>query len=101
MNGPATAATRTKSAAPATNQGQRRRRRRGGACWSPSGVAGGAALLFDPDKPDEIAGAMQRLLTDGAEADRLRAAGYERARQFTWDETARLTAESYERALSR
>ena len=40
-------------------------------------------------------------MSDGAEADRLRAAGYERARRFTWDETARLTAESYERALSR
>jgi glycosyltransferase involved in cell wall biosynthesis len=64
-------------------------------------VAGGAALMFDPDKPGEIAGAMERLLNDGAEAERLRAAGYERARRFTWDETARLTAQSYERALSR
>jgi len=64
-------------------------------------VAGGAALMFDPDRPDEIAAAMERLMSDGAEADRLRAAGYERARRFTWDETARLTAESYERALSR
>src|SRR2546423_13280784 len=63
-------------------------------------VAGGAALMFDPDRPDEIAAAMERLLSDGDEADRLRAAGYERARRFTWDETARLTAESYERALS-
>jgi glycosyltransferase involved in cell wall biosynthesis len=64
-------------------------------------VAGGAALMFDPDRPDEIAGAMQKLLNDGAEADRLRAAGYERARRFTWDETARLTAQTYERVLSR
>ena len=64
-------------------------------------VAGGAALMFDPDRPDQIAGAMEKLLNDGAEADRLRAAGYERARRFTWDETARLTAQSYERALSR
>jgi len=56
--------------------------------------------MFDPDRPDEIAAAMERLLSDGDEADRLRAAGYERARRFTWDETARLTAESYERALS-
>ena len=64
-------------------------------------VAGGAALMFDPDKPAEIAGTMERLLNGGAEVDRLRAAGHERARRFTWDETARLTAESYERALAR
>jgi glycosyltransferase involved in cell wall biosynthesis len=64
-------------------------------------VAGGAALMFDPDRHEEIAAAMERLLSDGDEAERLRQAGYERARQFTWDETARLTAESYERALSR
>jgi glycosyltransferase involved in cell wall biosynthesis len=64
-------------------------------------VAGGAALMFDPDKPPEIAGAMERLLNGGDEVERLRAAGLERARRFTWDETARLTAESYERALSR
>jgi glycosyltransferase involved in cell wall biosynthesis len=62
-------------------------------------VAGDAALMFDPDKPEEIAAAIERLLTDPDEAERLRAAGYERARQFTWDETARLTAASYERAL--
>jgi glycosyltransferase involved in cell wall biosynthesis len=64
-------------------------------------VAGGAALMFDPDRHEEIAAAMERLLSDRDEAERLRQAGYERARQFTWDETARLTAESYERALSR
>jgi glycosyltransferase involved in cell wall biosynthesis len=64
-------------------------------------VAGDAALLFDPERPEEIAAAMERLLNDGHEAERLRAAGFERARRFTWDETARLTAESYERTLSR
>ena len=32
-----------------------------------------------------------------AERDRLRAAGLERARLYTWDETARRTAEVYRR----
>lgn len=64
-------------------------------------VAGGAALMFDPERSDEIAAAMNRLLSDGAEADRLREAGRARAAQFSWDETARLTAESYDRALAR
>jgi glycosyltransferase involved in cell wall biosynthesis len=63
-------------------------------------VAGDAALMFDPDRPEEIAAAMERLLAGGDEVERLRAAGYERARRFTWDETARLTAEAYERALA-
>jgi len=62
-------------------------------------VAGDAALLFDPDKPEEIAAAMERLLAGGDEVERLRAAGYERARRFTWAETARLTLETYERTL--
>ena len=63
-------------------------------------VAGDAALMFDPDRPEEIAGAMERLLAGGEEVERLREAGYVRARQFTWQETARLTAETYERTLS-
>jgi glycosyltransferase involved in cell wall biosynthesis len=62
-------------------------------------VAGDAALMFDPDRPEEIAAAMERLLAGGEEVERLRAAGYERAREFTWEQTARLTLTSYERTL--
>jgi glycosyltransferase involved in cell wall biosynthesis len=63
-------------------------------------VAGDAALLFDPEETGQITAAMERLLEDGGEAERLRRAGLERARQFTWDATARATAESYERVLA-
>jgi glycosyltransferase involved in cell wall biosynthesis len=63
-------------------------------------VAGDAALLFDPDSPDAIRAAIERLLSDPGEARRLRRAGLERVRTFTWERTAQLTAESYERALS-
>jgi glycosyltransferase involved in cell wall biosynthesis len=62
-------------------------------------VAGDAALLFDPSDEAAIAAAVERLLTDRAEAERLRALGLERARQFSWERTARLTLESYRRAL--
>jgi glycosyltransferase involved in cell wall biosynthesis len=62
-------------------------------------VAGDAALLFDPREPSQIADALRRVLGDGGLAARLRAAGLERAREFTWERTARLTVESYERAL--
>jgi glycosyltransferase involved in cell wall biosynthesis len=63
-------------------------------------VAGDAALLFDPSDPGAIAAALERLLGDRAEADRLRAAGRARAARFTWTRTAELTLASYERALA-
>jgi glycosyltransferase involved in cell wall biosynthesis len=62
-------------------------------------VAGDAALLFDPADPAAIRGAIERLLGDAALRERLRSAGLERAAQFTWERTARATAESYARAL--
>jgi glycosyltransferase involved in cell wall biosynthesis len=62
-------------------------------------VAGGAARLFDPESPHAIAEAIGELLFDHPEAERLRAAGLERARQFSWTTTAHATLESYERAL--
>jgi glycosyltransferase involved in cell wall biosynthesis len=62
-------------------------------------VAGDAALLFDPESEPAIAAAIERLLEDRAEADRLRCAGRERAAQFTWAATAAGTLASYERAL--
>jgi glycosyltransferase involved in cell wall biosynthesis len=64
-------------------------------------VAGDAALLFDPRDERAIAAALERLLSDGARVERLRARGFERAREFTWERTARLTLESYRRALVR
>jgi glycosyltransferase involved in cell wall biosynthesis len=63
-------------------------------------VGGDAVLLFDPMEPAQIARAVERLLTDDAEAARLAAAGRARAAVFTWERTARLTLMSYERALA-
>jgi glycosyltransferase involved in cell wall biosynthesis len=57
-------------------------------------VAGDAALYAEPDAlPDAIRRAI-------AERGRLVAAGFARASRFSWDETARLTLESYREALS-
>jgi glycosyltransferase involved in cell wall biosynthesis len=52
-------------------------------------LVGDAGILTD----DLAAGVEQAL----GERDRLRAAGLERAKRFTWEETARLTAEVYRR----
>jgi glycosyltransferase involved in cell wall biosynthesis len=64
-------------------------------------VAGDAALLFDPQDEAAIATAISRLLSDETLRARLKARGAARARQFTWERTARLTLESYARALQR
>jgi glycosyltransferase involved in cell wall biosynthesis len=62
-------------------------------------VAGEAALLFDPRNEGEIATAIEGLLGDLQLAGELRAKGLQRARRFTWAQTARLTLASYARAL--
>jgi glycosyltransferase involved in cell wall biosynthesis len=62
-------------------------------------VAGDAALLFDPEDVGAIRAAMERLLGEPRLAERLRAAGRERAARFTWERTAELTVASYRRAL--
>jgi glycosyltransferase involved in cell wall biosynthesis len=62
-------------------------------------VAGDAALYFDPDRVDEIAAVLLRLLTDRAAAAELAARGLEHQRSFTWQRTAEGTLRSYGRAL--
>jgi glycosyltransferase involved in cell wall biosynthesis len=47
-------------------------------------VAGDAALLVDPDDPDEIAAALVRLASDEALCEDLGRRGRERALQFSW-----------------
>jgi glycosyltransferase involved in cell wall biosynthesis len=62
-------------------------------------VAGDAALRFDPTAPAEIAAALRGLLTDAELRASLVERGRERARGFTWEETARGTLRTYRRAL--
>jgi len=69
--------------------------------WSLPEVAGDAALLFDPEDQAAVTGALKRLLADGDLAGRLGRAGIERAREYTWERTARATLASYERAVGR
>jgi len=50
-------------------------------------VVGDAALLAEPTSHG-LANALERVLTDGELAARLREAGPERARRMTWEKTA-------------
>lgn len=58
-------------------------------------VVGDAALVVSPENPSQFADALASVLTDAAEADRLRAAGYERIRTFSWRRMARETVDVY------
>ncbi len=62
-------------------------------------VATDAALMFDPQEEEAIADAIGRLLDEQTLRERLRTAGLARAAEFTWEQTARSTLESYARAL--
>ena len=62
-------------------------------------VAGGAAVTFDPLDESAMMGAIERIWQDPDLSARLRIAGPERARQFSWRETARLTLGAYQRAV--
>ena len=63
-------------------------------------VAGDAALLFDPRDQHAIAESISRLLGDDGLRARLCTLGRQRASEFTWERTARLTLDSYARALA-
>jgi glycosyltransferase involved in cell wall biosynthesis len=62
-------------------------------------VAGDAAVTFDPHDHKAISTAVERLLSDGPFAERLRVRGLERAREFSWERTARMTLDSYARTI--
>ncbi len=63
-------------------------------------VAGEAALMFDPERQEEITAAIQRLLGDRALAERLAERGRERAASFTWKQTGAASLEGYRRAIA-
>lgn len=52
-------------------------------------VSGDAALLVDPNNPDDIARAMQRLAEDTRLRDEYIQRGHTRVKEFSWHETAR------------
>ena len=63
-------------------------------------VAGDAALLVDPESPSAIADATIAALKHKRTRKRLIAAGRKRIADFTWQRTAELTIQSWERALT-
>lgn len=62
-------------------------------------VAGDSALLVDPFDVESIAAGMLRLLEEPELREEYIRKGYERAKAFTWEETARRTLAVYRKAL--
>src|SRR5574341_494819 len=62
-------------------------------------VAGECALFIDPDQVEQMAQALQKILTDSNLYDKLREQGLSRAKLFNWDRTAQAVARVYSEAL--
>jgi len=62
-------------------------------------VVGDAGVLFDPRSVEAIVAAMRRIWQDGSLREELKRRGLERAKQYTWAETASKTLEVYRSLL--
>ena len=65
-----------------------------------SEVAGDAALLINPDAPESIATALNQVATNSVLQERLRGKSLQRARQFSWQQTAKATLAVYHSLLA-
>jgi glycosyltransferase involved in cell wall biosynthesis len=63
-------------------------------------VAGDAALLFDPQRQEEITAAVRRLLDDRRLAERLARRGYDRVKELPWKRTGAASLAGYRRAIA-
>jgi glycosyltransferase involved in cell wall biosynthesis len=63
-------------------------------------VAGEATLLIDPDRPNEIAEALAKVLADENLAKEMSRKGLEQAARFSWENTAALTLAAYQVAAT-
>ena len=62
-------------------------------------VCGTAAIMFDPHSVEAIVEALDRVLMDTSLRQRLSSEGPKRADEFSWQRTAKLTLESYQKAV--
>jgi glycosyltransferase involved in cell wall biosynthesis len=57
-------------------------------------------VLLDPDDPAPWRDAIVRVITDPVLRARLRTDGLARAAMFTWERTARITLDVYQRVIA-
>ncbi|MFZ3048095.1 MAG: glycosyltransferase family 1 protein, partial [Desulfatirhabdiaceae bacterium] len=64
-------------------------------------VAGNAAIQIDPQDPDDLAKAIDRVIADNNLRFRLRELGFSRAGEFTWRKAAESTRAVFETIIKR
>ena len=62
-------------------------------------IAGGAGLVFDPDRVDELSALMYNVISDRLMRKNLSEQGIARAAHFSWENTAQKTMEVYDKVL--
>jgi len=60
-------------------------------------VVGDAGLLIDPNRVEDLQKAMLRLVHEPGLTEKLRRAGLEQAQKFSWENSARITLEVFEK----
>jgi glycosyltransferase involved in cell wall biosynthesis len=63
-------------------------------------VVGEAGLLIDPHQVEDLQGAMLRLAREPELREKLRKAGLEQAQKFSWETSAQITLEVFEKVTS-
>lgn len=58
-------------------------------------VVGDAAVLFNPDNPEQVAETILSILSDNMLRDNLIARGHQRAKMFSWEKMAKETIHAY------
>jgi glycosyltransferase involved in cell wall biosynthesis len=62
---------------------------------------GQAGLLIDPRRVEDLQGAMLRLAHDPEFKEKLRTAGFKQAQKFSWESSAKITLEVFEKVMER
>ena len=68
-------------------------------CSSLPEVAGDAAIYFNPKESDSIIDAVQKIIDNSDEREKLINKGFKRLQEFSWDKTLLETIKVYEKAL--
>jgi glycosyltransferase involved in cell wall biosynthesis len=63
-------------------------------------VVGDAGLLIDPHRVEDLQGAMLRLVHEPGLREKLRLAGFEQSKKFSWETSARITLEVFGKIMS-
>ncbi len=60
-------------------------------------VLGESALYFSPDKPQELADQLVKIIKDDLLKNRLIESGFKQAENYSWEQTAKNTLEIYKK----